>query len=437
MTTLAPLESPPHSATPTNLPPSARKKIYAYLGVLIFLLAFGDPNGGLMDISIGFLLKNRLHLEAHELALFRLVAAVPLYLSGVFGFIRDSFNPFGMKDRGFLALFGATGACLYLFFALTPVSTFSLLAAVPLLTTSFLFLSSAMNGLASTLGQQHAMSGRISAFWNAFAALPGVAAFVLGGHVSDALERMDLDVATRDLFLAGAAIMVCIGLYALRRPAAVFDNIASERPEKTPRLDDLRRLLRHAPIYPALAIWFLWNFAPGSQTPLQFFLQNELHAPDSAWGEFNAIFAGSFIPPFILYAFICRRFALKHLLFWGTLLAVPQMVPLLFVHSVGGALLAAAPMGFLGGIATAAYLDLIIRSCPPGLQGTMLMLSWGLYFMVSRFGDLLGTHLYESFGGFTVCVAMIALVYAAIIPVLLLVPKGLTATADGQIPDAS
>ncbi len=432
MTTLAPLESPPHAATPTDLPSPVRRKIYAYLGVLIFLLAFGDPNGGLMDISIGFLLKNRLHLEAHQLALFRLFAAVPLYLSGVFGFIRDSFNPFGMKDRGFLAVFGATGACLYLLFAFTPVSTFSLLAAVPLLTTSFLFLSSAMNGLASTLGQQHAMSGRISAFWNAFAALPGVAAFVLGGHVSDALEKLDLGVAARDLFLAGAAIMVCIGLYALRRPAAVFDNIAVERREKTPRLDDLRRLLRHAPVYPALAIWFLWNFAPGSQTPLQFYLQNELHAPDSAWGEFNAIFAGSFIPPFILYAFICRRFALKTLLFWGTILAVPQMVPLLFVHSVTGALLAAAPMGFLGGIATAAYLDLIIRSCPPGLQGTMLMLSWGLYFMVSRFGDLLGTHLYE-FGGFTVCVAMITLVYAAIIPVLFLVPNNLTATADGQI----
>ena len=43
---------------------------------------------------------------------FRLVAAIPLYLSFVFGFIRDTWNPFGMRDRGFMLLFGATSAGL-------------------------------------------------------------------------------------------------------------------------------------------------------------------------------------------------------------------------------------------------------------------------------------------------------------------------------------
>jgi hypothetical protein len=46
------------------------------------------------------------------------------------------------------------------------------------------------------------------------------------------------------------------------------------------------------------------------------------------------------------------------------------MVPLLFIHSMTGALIAAVPIGLMGGVATAAYLDLIIRSCPRGLQGT-------------------------------------------------------------------
>src|ERR1700686_675946 len=83
-----------------DLPPSARQRIFLYLGILIVLLAFGAPSGGLIDIPISFLLKNRLHLTAHEVASFRLVAAIPLYLSFVFGFIRDSWNPFGMRDRG-------------------------------------------------------------------------------------------------------------------------------------------------------------------------------------------------------------------------------------------------------------------------------------------------------------------------------------------------
>ena len=44
-----------------------------------------------------------------------------------------------------------------------------------------------------------------------------------------------------------------------------------------------------------------------------------------------------------------------------------------------GALIAAAPIGLMGGVATAAYLDLMIRSCPRGLQGTLLMMSLSLY----------------------------------------------------------
>ena len=126
---------------------------------------------------------------------------------------------------------------------------------------------------------------------------------------------------------------------------------------------------------------------------------------------------------------------MKSLLFWGTVVAVPQLIPLLFIHSVTGALIAAVPIGLMGGVATAAYLDLIIRSCPRGLQGTTLMMSGSLYFIASRFGDVLGTNLYDHSGGFTACVIATTVVYALILPALLLVPKNLIATADGQTPD--
>src|SRR6516165_2461231 len=109
---------PPVAATP--LPYSVRGKIFLYLGVLITLLGFSSPSGGLIDIPITFLLKNQLHLKAHELAQFRLVSAIPLYLSFVFGFIRDSWNPLGMGDRGFMLLFGAITTALYILFAFAP-----------------------------------------------------------------------------------------------------------------------------------------------------------------------------------------------------------------------------------------------------------------------------------------------------------------------------
>src|ERR1700761_5465570 len=315
---------------PDVLSPSARRSIFLYLGILIVLLAFGGPSGGLIDIPISFLLKNKLQLKAHEVANFRLVAAIPLYLSFVFGFIRDSWNPFGMRDRGFMLLFGATSAALYGLFALTSLGLSTLMLAVIALTVSFLFVAGAQNGLTAALGQQHAMTGQISALWNVVLSIPTMAALLAGGILSDRLEHQAGDEAVRTLFLVGAGIMATVALYALWRPREVFDNVHAENAVGRHPVADLKRLVRHGPIYPALLLWLLWNFAPGSTTPLQYHLQNPLHATDADWGTWNAIFAASFIPNLIVYGILCRRVALKKLLWWGTAIAVPQMIPLLF-----------------------------------------------------------------------------------------------------------
>ena len=331
-----------------------------------------------------------------------------------------------------MLLFGATSAGLYVVFAFTPMTYTTLLVAVLLLTTSFLFVSSAQNGLMSTIGQQHQMSGQISAAWNVFASIPSVAALLIGGHLSGLLEGRGAEQAARMLFLLGAAIMVTVAVYAAWKPASVFNNVRAEREPDARPIDDLKRLARHWPVYPALLIWLLWNFAPGSATPLQYYLQDILQATDAQWGQWNAIFAASFIPTFMVFGILAKKLPLKVLLLWGTVIAIPQMIPLLFIHSVTGALIAAVPMGLMGGVASAAYLDLIIRSCPRGLQGTTLMMSGSLFVVASRFGDVLGTRLYDYYGNFAACVAAITVVYALILPMLLVVPSDLTATADGQ-----
>src|SRR5262249_18179554 len=201
-----------------------------------------------------------------------MLAGIPLYLSFVFGFIRDTWDPFGMKDRGFMLLFGGVTAALYVFFAFAPPSYGTLLLAIILLTTSFLFVSSAQNGLTTVIGLQHTMSGQVSAVWNIFASIPTVAALLMGGMLSNLLDGQHADQAARILFLTGAAVMAAIAVYALWKPASVFDNVHDEHLAGDSPLADIKRLSRHWPIYPASLIWLLWNFAPGSSTPLQYHL---------------------------------------------------------------------------------------------------------------------------------------------------------------------
>jgi hypothetical protein len=419
---------------PTDLPASDRNRILIYLGVLTLLVTFGAPFGGLINTPVTYFLKNKLHFGAVQVAEFGLVTGLPLYFSAAWGFVRDSWNPFGIRDRGYMILFGFICAATYAIFAFAPVSAIGLAVAMIVVTSAFLFVQSGQFGLTGAIGRQHVMSGQVSAVWNAVNSIPLLAAFAFGGYLSDALEGRHAEQAARTLFLIGGAVLAAIAAFAIWRPRVVYDNVHEEHAPVVNPLKDLARLLRHKPIYPALFIWFLWNFAPGSVTPLQFFLQDTLHASDHTFGLWNTVFAGFFIPTYMIYGWLCRRVKLGKLIFWGTVIGVPQMVPLLFIHSPDMAVIMAAPSGLMGGVCTAAYLDLIIRSCPKGLEGTILMLTTAFYYIVTRLGDLLGTYLYAHFGGFGVCVIAITVVYALILPAILLVPKRLLATADGEAP---
>jgi len=146
--------------------------------------------------------------------------------------------------------------------------------------------------------------------------------------------------------------------------------------------------------------------------------------------------SASFIPGFLLYGLLCKRFRLKTLLWVGSIITVPQLVPLAFIRSGNEALMLAVPMGLMGGLAVCAYADLTIRSCPNGLQGSLMMLVEGLGLLSLRASDAFGSAVYDANprNGFLYCVIATTLVYALILPVLLLIPKEvISSTEEGAI----
>ena len=406
-----------------------RSRILVYIGLVTLFVTFANPGGGLVAIPVSFLLKNKLHLPSHDVANFRLAAAIPLYLGFLFGFARDRWNLWRRKDRGLLMTFGLAGALTYAAFAAAPATYWMLMIAILFGTGAYLFTYAAKAGLASQIGQQLNMSGQVATVWYVLLLIPGLLAYFFGGWLSQRLEGGDADTAAKTLFLVVAGVMLVIALIGVWRPKPVFDRLHAEAAPSS-ALADARLILRHWPIYPALGCWFLFSFSPGSDTPLQYYLQNTLHASDADWGTWNAIFSGSFIPTTLLFGMLCRRISLRNLLIWGTVVAVPQMVPLAFIHTVGQSFAAAAYIGLTGGVASAAYIAFLIRSCPPGLQGTTMLMATSLYWVAIRFGDVLGTRLYENAGGFVSCVVAITAVYALIVPVVLAAPRALIDTPD-------
>jgi hypothetical protein len=317
-----------------------------------------------------------------------------------------------------IILYGALFSCaIYCGFALVPLTREAALTAVILLTTCALFIASAQNGSMAMFGQSFNLCSYTSVVWNIFTATPTAAAYLVGGELSEMSNALDSRSASQALFLAGATASLCLALFALRRPACLAIGDSAEHAISLGVWAELRRFVREPDVRLPLLIWLLWNFAPGSGTALQYHLQNNLKATDWQWGLWNALFTAAFVPAYLLFAALSRRFDLKVLLRWGAVVAIPQYAPLLLVNSVTDALAVAAAIGALGGLATAAIVDLIMRSCPKGLEGTTMMVASSVYFVSLRSSDLVGSYLYDRYGGFSICVAATISVYALILPV--------------------
>jgi hypothetical protein len=420
-------EVPGVAATP--LPAAERTRLMLWVAVPVLLINFAAPYLQLIMLPLVFFLKNRLHQTPDQVALFAFIAATPTYLGGLFGFIRDRWSPFGRGDRAHLFVFGLGGVLAYSALAFAPPTYAILLAGGLLVGTVLQLVSGAASGIATAIGRRHAMSGQMSTAMNTAIIVPAVAVGSLGGLLAGVTEGLPVGEALRPVFLIGAALMALICAFGLFGPKRLYEDGATQ-PEAISPGRDFVRLLKYWPIYPALLIQLLWQFAPGAGVAMQFHLSNDIHASDAQVGLFYTIFYVGFVPIYGLYAWLAQRIALRPLVWLGAVLAVPQMVSLLFIHSPVGALWAAVPMGLLGGIGQAAFTDLTIRSSPKGLEGTMMMLFLTMYWIANRGGDLWGANLYQHHGGFNTALWATIAVYAAILLVVPFVPKRITAGHD-------
>lgn len=402
--------------------------IYVYFGALTLLIYLARPDGYLFDIPSAYLLKNQLHATAPQVSTFRLVSAIPVYLAGVLGLVRDLWSPFGLRDRGYFLLFAPLTALAFAAMAVMTPSYAVLLGGTLVAMLAFYFVMTAYQALLALVGQELLISGRLSTLWQTMHMAVTFSGAIGSGQVTAKLSP-------QQFFYLMAGLAALITVFGAIRPRAVFSH-AYDRPiaRGSTLMGDLRRLVRHRAVRAALLIHVLWNFLPGINTPLQFHLSNRLHAPDEIYAYSTAIFYVAYLPAMAAYGVLCKRVAMRHLLFWGTIVGIPCMVPFAFVETPTGALWAAVPEGLLSGFASVAFIDLAVRSCPPGLQGTLMMLVHGLAILTFRVSDVVGSWLYglSEAHGFTYCVAAMTGTYALILPALRLVPKELVATADGE-----
>ncbi len=419
------LDDDGRAPSPHEAPDSAgtSSAIVGYFLILFLAGGLGAPTG-IAAIPIGYFLKDNLHLSPVDLALFVAIAGAPAYFGFLPGFLRDRFRPRVMGDRAYLLVGAIMALVAYLYLGVASIDYATLLYATLIAGIAYLIVIAGAQALMTGVAQAHLMTGRLSVVSGVATYMPAVISALLGGWLV-------AHVPARVTFLLAACVTALIAAQAFWRQRAVIAFEQTKSGAET-GMAALWRLARYRPIWPAAAIFFLWNFGPGWGTPMFYHLTETVRVSSLLFGTFTAVQWLFFIPSAMFYAPLCRRFTLTSLLWWGTLVAILQGPIMFFAQSPASAIAVAVLYGLFGGFPTAAYVDLIMRSCPKGLEGTGMMLAVTTALSVaSNSGNLLGSWIYSK-GGFASAVIITTLATALIVPMLCWVPDGITSTRDGE-----
>jgi len=402
---------------------STQRGVFSYFVILNLAVGLGSPLG-IAAIPISYYLKDRLHLSSIGLAVFSAIVSIPVCVAFLFGFVRDRWRSASWGDRQYLLLSAVCAAGVYLWLAISTIDYFKMVWLVFIVVTVYVMIFAAAQALMTGVAQARGMTGRLSAVFGIGYFTPAVLSALAGGWLVEHLS-------VQETFLIAASVTLVIALQTFwpLQAAREFERL-SGRAESG--VAALRRLIGHKPLWPATAIFFLWNFSPGWGTPMFYHLTERVRISSELFGTFTALQSAFFLPTTLLYGVLCVRAPLSRLLWWGTIVAVLQGPIMFLAQGPTSTMMVAILYGLFGGFATAAYVDLIMRSCPRGLEGTAIMVAQTSTFaLAGNSGNLLGSWIYSK-GGFSWAVIITTLATAVIVPVLQSVPAELTATRDGE-----
>ena len=264
-------------------------KLFVYFSLLALLVNITSPQW-LLDIPTSYMLKDLLHSSASQVSLFRLITGIPLFAGFIFGLVRDTWNPFGWRDPGYFRIFVPL-TVIALAGSLFPGHVYGPCAGNAFRHHRLQLCCRGIQGLLALVGQEALMPGRLSTLSNIFIVAAAVVGYLASGWMASSLSP-------RRVFLLVMALTALLGVFGFWKPRSVFRQ-AYENPHAkgTNFFGDVKRLLRHRAIYPVILITMLWFFTPGANTPMQYFLTNQLHASDAVYADFRQSFTPPFFPP--------------------------------------------------------------------------------------------------------------------------------------------
>ena len=385
-----------------------------YFGVMTIILSLFSFE----VIPLQFIQKQVLHFSPSQVSHFTFIAGMPFYFAFLAGTVRDRWKPFGMGDRAIFMIFGPLTAACYFYIGHGEMNYFRLLIGLIAARCTFRMIAAAQHGLMSEIGKLAGLAGTLSSIFNVVNVLIAALGIFLGG-----LFEKDFKYST--IFDLISVLCLSLVLFGFWQPRMIGKVEKADVSAKSHLIEDLNGMLKCKPLWIALLINLMWNFAPGANTALLYYLTDKVHLNSVQYGTAVAVQTIAFLPMMVAYGFLCRKFSLRKQLFWFAIVAIPQWIFFPFIHSYALTIAVMAFVGLTGGGLTAAIFDLTLRVTPKRFEGTTMLIVGAGSALIVNGGDIVGSWLYER-GGFIINAIAITIVYSLIVPVLFLVPRAYT-----------
>lgn len=357
--------------------------------------------GALPNLSVTFLLKEKIHLTPSQAAYFQAVAAISWVIKPLWGYISDSFPLFGYRRKSYLILMSLLVSAAWLGLAMmSSYSVPALLILVTLAYSAYAFQDVVTDGLVVEVGQPENLTGRFQSIqWSAvyFAMMM---TSLSGGVLADHARSGKL--AFQTIFaIAGIIPMIVFVLTFF---------LIQEKPRRVsePPKIDWSSIFKNKKVWLLAAFLFLWTFSPSLNTPFLYYAVDKLKFDGTFFGILQAVAAGTAFVTSMIFAKWIDRIPVRKFMVTVVLIGVVfilsnlvYFVPAVIQNPSGArmiALVTRVPFALFDALVILTLMNLAARISPQFAGGSIFALLMSFYNLGQVGSDILGGLLFGLVG---------------------------------------
>ena len=401
---------------PTFLTPEARELRRAgwIVAASYFAIGLADPNAGLWQLPLQWLLKEKLQLGAEDVAWFFATALLPWYFKPLAGILSDTLPIFGSRRRAYLLVGASAAAIASMAFAFAPSRRVWLLACAISLHAALMLVSTVTGGYLVEVGQRWNATGKITSRRSFAESTATLCVGPLGGWLAGMQFGLPAGIS------AGLAISLAAVFAVYLRQEQTL--VAAPCGFRAVLLAPIAALLRSGGVWIAGALLCCYQIAPGFQTPLFFLQTNTLHFTPHFIGTLGLISAVGSLVGAVSYGWCCQRIRFRWLFPLAVIVGVAVTLSYLEYRSARTALAIETLNGIGATFAFVAILDLIARVIPKGQEALGYAFVFSVGNVASSASDILGSRWFDGGMPFTKLVWLNAGTTSLILIVVLFLP---------------